>query len=80
MPLCSASLEGVENPQQKEAMTARRDKLGEVLTAEQLKKADPIIQDGRPKRRNSRESHEGIANCSAGCRNGQPATSIEFED
>ena len=43
--LYSASLDGVEHPEQKKAMTARRDELGEALTAEQLKKAEPIIQE-----------------------------------
>ena len=47
--LYSASLDGVENPQQKKAMTERRDQLGEVLTAEQLKKAEPIIQQWKAK-------------------------------
>jgi len=47
--LYSASLDGVENPEQKKAMTARRDKLGEALSAEQLKKAEPIIQEWKAK-------------------------------
>ncbi len=47
--LFSASLVGVEHPEQKEAMTARRDKLGEVLTEEQLEKAGPIIEEWEAK-------------------------------
>ena len=47
--LCCASLDGVEHPEQKKAMTAKRDKLGEALTAEQLKKAEPIIQEWKAK-------------------------------
>jgi TPR repeat protein len=43
--LFSASLDGVENPQQKQAMTSRRDTFGKALTAEQLKKTEPLIQE-----------------------------------
>lgn len=45
----SASLDGVGNPEQKKAMTARRDQLGNALTPAQLTKADPIIKDWRAK-------------------------------
>lgn len=43
------SLEGVEDPEQKKAMTERCDKLGQALTAEQLKKAEPLIQEWKAK-------------------------------
>jgi TPR repeat protein len=43
--LFSASLDGVENPDQKKAMTERRDMLGKTMTAEQLKKAEPTMAD-----------------------------------
>jgi TPR repeat protein len=44
-----ASLDGVENPEQKKAMTERCDLLGKALTAEQLKKAEPLIQEWKAK-------------------------------
>lgn len=47
--LFSASLDGVEFPEQKKAMTARRDELGKLLTAEQLKDAEPIIEQWKKK-------------------------------
>ena len=47
--LFSASLDGVENPEQKKAMTERCDKLGKALTTEQLKKAEPLIQEWKDK-------------------------------
>lgn len=43
--LYSASLAGVAHPEQKKAMTARRDKLGETLTSDQLKRAEPIVKE-----------------------------------
>jgi TPR repeat protein len=42
--LYSASLDGIEFPQQKKAMTAEKDELGKLLTAEQLSKAEPITE------------------------------------
>lgn len=47
--LFSASLEGIEYPQQKEAMTAKRDELGKALTEEQLGQAEPIIEEWKDK-------------------------------
>lgn len=47
--LFSASLDGVENAEQKQAMTERRDKLGITLSAEQLKKAEPLIAEWKKK-------------------------------
>ncbi|UCG62158.1 MAG: sel1 repeat family protein [Candidatus Zixiibacteriota bacterium] len=47
--LFSASLAGVAHPEQKKAMTAARDKMGEALTEEQLKKAGPIIEEWEAK-------------------------------
>jgi TPR repeat protein len=47
--LCFASLDGVEHPEQKKAMTARCDEMGKALTAEQLKQAKPIIQEWKNK-------------------------------
>jgi TPR repeat protein len=47
--LFSASLDGVKNPAQKQAMTERRDELGKALTAEQLKKTEPLIQEWKTK-------------------------------
>jgi len=47
--LCFASLDGVEHPQQKEAMTTKCDELGKALTAEQLTEAEPIIQEWKAK-------------------------------
>jgi hypothetical protein len=47
--LFSASLDGVENPAQKQAMTDRCDKLGQAMTADQLKKAEPLIQEWKEK-------------------------------
>ena len=47
--LYSASLDGVEHPEQKKAMTAKRDELGKVLTAEQLKQAEPITEEWKTK-------------------------------
>jgi TPR repeat protein len=47
--LYSASLNTVENPEQKKAMTERCNKLGKALTAEQLKKAEPLIQEWKTK-------------------------------
>jgi len=42
--LFTASLDGIEFPEQKKAMTARRDELGKLLTAEQMKQAEPIAE------------------------------------
>lgn len=50
--LFSASLDGVEFPEQKKAMTARRDELGRLLTAEQLKQAEPITEQWKSKIKN----------------------------
>lgn len=47
--LFSASLDGIEYPQQKEAMTAKSDELGKALTEEQLAKAKPIIEEWKGK-------------------------------
>jgi TPR repeat protein len=47
--LCSASLDGVENPDQKKAMTEKRDELGKSMTAAQLDKAGPIIREWKNK-------------------------------
>lgn len=49
--LYSASLDGVESPEQKKAMTANRDELGAALTADQLKKAEPIIEEWKTKKK-----------------------------
>jgi TPR repeat protein len=49
--LCSASLDGVEFPEHKEAMTAERDKMGKLLTAEQRERAQPIIQEWTAKQK-----------------------------
>lgn len=48
--LFSASLDGVDNPGQKKAMTDKRDAYGKALTAEQLKKAEPIIEEWKAKK------------------------------
>jgi TPR repeat protein len=50
--LYSASLDGVEHPEQKKAMTAKRDELGKALTSEQIKRAEPIIQEWKDRFRN----------------------------
>ena len=47
--LCFASLEGIERPEQKMAMTAKCDELGKALTAEQLKQAEPITEQWKTK-------------------------------
>jgi len=47
--LFSASVDGIEFPQQREALTAKRDELGKALTEEQYKQAEPIIQDWKSK-------------------------------
>jgi len=47
--LFSASLDGIEYPQQKEALTAKRDELGKALTEEQLDQAEPIIEEWKGK-------------------------------
>ncbi|MBI5265875.1 MAG: hypothetical protein HY851_01460, partial [candidate division Zixibacteria bacterium] len=47
--LFSASLDGVENPAQKKAMTERRDKLGTAMTPDQLKKAEALTQEWKAK-------------------------------
>jgi TPR repeat protein len=49
--LFSASLDGVGNPQQKQAMTERRDQLGKALTPAQLAKAEPVIKEWEAKLR-----------------------------
>ena len=47
--LWTACLDGIKFPQQKKAIESQRDELGEALTAEQLKKAEPIIQEWKAK-------------------------------
>ncbi len=47
--LYTASLDGVERPEQKKAMTAKRDELGNMLTADQIKQAQPIIDEWKAK-------------------------------
>jgi uncharacterized protein len=49
--LFSAAVGGVENPQQKQAMSEVCSKLGKAMTAEQLKKSDPLIQEWKTKGR-----------------------------
>jgi TPR repeat protein len=49
--LFSASLDGVENPEQKKAMTEQCDKLGKALTAVQLTMAEPLILECKAKGR-----------------------------
>lgn len=43
--LCFASLEGIEFPEQKKAMTQTCDEMAKLLTPAQLKQAEPIIQE-----------------------------------
>jgi TPR repeat protein len=50
--LFSASLDGIEYPQQKEALTAKRDELAKELTEEQLGHAQPIIEEWKSKIKN----------------------------
>lgn len=45
--LYSAALDGIGFPEQKKAMTAKRDELGGALTEEQVAAAQPIIQEWR---------------------------------
>ena len=47
--LFSASLDGIEYPEQKKAMTEKRDELGKALTQEQLGQAEPIIEEWKGK-------------------------------
>ncbi len=49
--LSSASLNGVGNPEQKKAMTARCDQLRKALTPAQLTQAEPIIKEWQAKLR-----------------------------
>lgn len=43
--LYTVAVDRTENPEQKQAMAQRKDELGKALTAEQLTKAEPIIQE-----------------------------------
>jgi len=47
--LWTACLDGIKFPQQKKAIESQRDELGKALTAEQLKRAEPIIQEWKAK-------------------------------
>jgi TPR repeat protein len=47
--LFSASLDGIEFPEQKKAMTAKCEELGKSLTEEQIKQAEPISQEWKNK-------------------------------
>jgi TPR repeat protein len=47
--LMSACLDGIHFPEQKKAITAKRDELGKALTAEQLAQAEPIIKEWKAK-------------------------------
>lgn len=47
--LMSACLDGIHFPEQKQAITAKRDELGKALTAEQLAQAEPIIKEWKGK-------------------------------
>lgn len=50
--LCFASLDGVEHPEQKKAMTAKCEEMGKALTAEQLKQTGPIVEEWKTKMKN----------------------------
>lgn len=47
--LWTACLDGINFPQQKKAIESQLDELGKALTAEQLKQAEPIIQQWKAK-------------------------------
>jgi TPR repeat protein len=47
--LMSACLDGIHFPEQKKAITSKRDELGDALTAEQLAQAEPIIKEWKGK-------------------------------
>lgn len=47
--LMSASLDGVKFPEQKKAMTERKDELGKFLSPEQIKRAEPITEQWKTK-------------------------------
>jgi len=47
--LYSEAIDGTENPEQKQGMSAQRDKLGKDLSADQLKNAQALIQEWKTK-------------------------------
>jgi len=47
--LFSAAIDGVENPDQKQAMAEKRDELGKGLSADQLKRAESLIIEWKAK-------------------------------